>query len=161
MKSGKFPPQNGSDWQISPESRQLRPVVILCQWLRWVGLLSPLTPPPDFFFFFFANPCGYISICYPKYAHSSSLKIQESSQKNAHTWMLILCNSLIEYAYDDFSQKHLSAWNYKWLELLVSVSFWLLGWSRCLMQEGENDKMSQKSTDPCLPWFYWLKFTTN
>lgn len=58
---------------------------------------------------FFCNPYGYISTCYPKYAHGSGLKGQESPQKNAHTWMHIICNSLTEYAYGDFSQKHLSA----------------------------------------------------
>lgn len=27
-------PQNGSDWQIFSERGQLRPLVILCQWLK-------------------------------------------------------------------------------------------------------------------------------
>lgn len=66
----------------------------------------PFLPPHSLFF---ASPYGYISTCYSKYAHGSGLKGQESLQKNAHTWMHILCNSLIEYAYGDLSQKHLSA----------------------------------------------------
>lgn len=66
--------------------------------------MSCLLSPPHLLSLLFANPYGYIPACYPKYAHGSGFKGQESPQRNAHAWMDVLRNSLIEYAHGDFSQ---------------------------------------------------------